>query len=195
MDSISSKPSELEVNIIGPADSCISLSVSIFENGKWESLSLTASYNLAGYNYTLRDLGDGYAMFDGAVNVVDYVMEDYMVLANYVQAFEGGTVGATNSPLCEKYPNLLMNYASPTGACRIVMAQTSLPPCGNGDSSEGMTSGSGESGGGETLPEGDLPPAGDPSSVDVPMIVTLACVGTLAVASVIWYVVKKKRSK
>ena len=26
-------------------------------------------------------------MFDGAVNVIDYVMEDYMVLANYIESF------------------------------------------------------------------------------------------------------------
>ena len=62
------------------------------ETGAYEALDLAAKYNLAGYNYTLRDLGDGYAMFDGAVNVLDYVMEDYMVLANYVQSFEGGKV-------------------------------------------------------------------------------------------------------
>ena len=52
-----------------------------------EDLDVTKSYNLAGYNYTLRDLGDGFAMFSGAVNVKDYVMEDYMVLANYAQSF------------------------------------------------------------------------------------------------------------
>ena len=59
---------------------------------EWEPLDLEAKYNLAGYNYTLRDLGDGFAMFDGAVNVLDYVMEDYMVLANYVKSFEDGKV-------------------------------------------------------------------------------------------------------
>ena len=57
------------------------------ETGAYEPLDLTAQYNLAGYNYTLRDLGDGFAMFDGAVNVLDYVSEDYMVLANYVESF------------------------------------------------------------------------------------------------------------
>ena len=62
------------------------------ETGEYEPLDLTASYNLAGYNYTLRNLGDGFAMFDGAVNVLDYVMEDYMVLANYVQSFDKGVV-------------------------------------------------------------------------------------------------------
>lgn len=53
----------------------------------YKPLDLTASYNLAGYNYTLRDLGGGFAMFNGAVNVLDYVAEDYMVLANYIQSF------------------------------------------------------------------------------------------------------------
>ncbi len=62
------------------------------QTGEWEPLDLTAKYNLAGYNYTLRDLGDGFAMFQGAVNVLDYVMEDYMVLAHYIQSFEGGKV-------------------------------------------------------------------------------------------------------
>ena len=68
------------------------------ETGAYEPLDLTASYNLAGYNYTLRDLGDGFAMFEGAVNVLDYVMEDYMVLANYVQSFEDGVVTGYAEP-------------------------------------------------------------------------------------------------
>ena len=68
------------------------------ETGAYEPLDLTASYNLAGYNYTLRDLGDGFAMFEGAVNVLDYVMEDYMVLANYVQSFENGVVTGYAEP-------------------------------------------------------------------------------------------------
>ena len=58
------------------------------ETGKYEPLDPKGTYNLAGYNYTLRDLGDGFSMFDGATNIIDYVMEDYMVLANYIQSFE-----------------------------------------------------------------------------------------------------------
>lgn len=58
------------------------------ETGEYEDLDPEATYNLAGYNYTLRDLGDGFSMFQGATNIIDYVMEDYMVLANYVQSFE-----------------------------------------------------------------------------------------------------------
>lgn len=91
------------------------------ETGAWDDLDLTAKYNLAGYNYTLRDLGDGFSMFDGAVNVLDYVMEDYMVLANYVQAFEGGVVAAANSPLASKYPGFTVDYSTVDGSGRIVM--------------------------------------------------------------------------
>ena len=92
------------------------------ETGVYEDLDLEAKYNLAGYNYTLRDLGDGFNMFSSAVNVLDYVMEDYMVLANYVQAFENGTVGAANSPLLAKYPGMLLDYSNLGGSGRIVLA-------------------------------------------------------------------------
>ena len=98
------------------------------ETGAWDDLDLTAKYNLAGYNYTLRDLGDGFSMFDGAVNVLDYVMEDYMVLANYVQAFEGGVVEATNSPLAAKYPGFTVDYSTVDGSGRIVMEATVREP-------------------------------------------------------------------
>lgn len=91
------------------------------ETGAWDDLDLTAKYNLAGYNYTLRDLGDGFSMFDGAVNVLDYVMEDYMVLANYVQAFDSGVVDAANSPLAAKYPGFTVDYSTVDGSGRIVM--------------------------------------------------------------------------
>ena len=89
------------------------------ETNAYEPLDLTASYNLAGYNYTLRDLGDGFNMFSGAVNVLDYVMEDYMVLANYIQAFEGGVVDATNSPLLAKYAGMKLDYSDLNGSGRI----------------------------------------------------------------------------
>ena len=90
------------------------------ETNEYEPLDLTANYNLAGYNYTLRDLGDGFNMFSGAVNVLDYVMEDYMVLANYVQAFENATVEATNSPLLAKYAGMKLDYSTLAGSGRIV---------------------------------------------------------------------------
>ncbi len=71
-----------------------------------EDLDLTKTYKMAGYNYTLRDLGDGFAMFDGAVNVKDYVMEDYMVLANYAQSFPEATIKADNSVLGANYGDI-----------------------------------------------------------------------------------------
>ena len=71
-----------------------------------EPLDVEKTYKLAGYNYTLRDLGDGFAMFDGATNVKDYVMEDYMVLANYAKNFPEATIKADNSPLEADYSNI-----------------------------------------------------------------------------------------
>lgn len=79
------------------------------QTGEYEPLELDKTYNLAGYNYTLRDLGDGYAMFDGAVNVLDYVMTDDMVLANYVQSFENGRV---------------TGYAEPQGRITVIASET-----------------------------------------------------------------------
>ena len=52
-----------------------------------EALDVNKTYRLAGYNYTLRDLGDGFAMFEGAKNVLDYVMTDWLVLQNYALSF------------------------------------------------------------------------------------------------------------
>ena len=94
----------------------------------WKALDRAASYRLAGYHYILRNAGDGYNMFSSAVNVVDYVMEDYMVLANYVQAFEDKTVMASNSPLLEKYPGFGIDYGSVDGSGRIRNAQTEHMP-------------------------------------------------------------------
>ena len=88
----------------GPTGAYRVKNVKILQDGEYVDLDLDASYNLAGYNYTLRDLGDGFAMFDGAINVLDYVMEDYMVLANYIKSFPVDettglpTVTAENSP-------------------------------------------------------------------------------------------------
>ena len=93
----------------GPTGEYRVRNVKILQDGEYVDLDLDAEYNLAGYNYTLRDLGDGFAMFDGAVNVLDYVMEDYMVLANYIKSFPVDettglpTVTAENSPYGDLY--------------------------------------------------------------------------------------------
>ncbi len=107
----------------GPTDGYRVGNVKVYnkDTNTYEDLDLNATYNLAGYNYTLRDLGDGFNMFDGAVNVLDYVMEDYMVLANYIDGFDGD-VDAANSPLLAKYPNLLLDYSTVYGSGRIMVA-------------------------------------------------------------------------
>ena len=91
------------------------------ETGVYEDLDLTAQYNMAGNSYTLRSLGDGFNMFDGAINVVDYVMVDYMVLANYIMGFDGGVIEATNSPLLASFPNMLVDYGTTNGSGRITI--------------------------------------------------------------------------
>ena len=94
------------------------------ETQAYEPMDLNATYNLAGYNYTLRDLGDSFSMFEGAVNVLDYVMEDYLVLAEYISGFDNGVVDAKNSPLLEKYPNMLLDYSDVNGSGRIIVEET-----------------------------------------------------------------------
>ncbi|MBQ6281212.1 MAG: tyrosine-protein phosphatase [Oscillospiraceae bacterium] len=113
----------------GPTGEYRVYDVEVFQDGEWVDLDLDAEYNLAGYNYTLRDLGDGFNMFNGAVNVIDYVMEDYMVLANYVKAFpipEGATlpeIEGTNSPLVEKFGTDYLDYTNVAPGLRIQIAK------------------------------------------------------------------------
>lgn len=89
------------------------------KTNSYENLELDKQYKLAGYNYTLRNLGDGYAMFAGAENILDYVMEDYMVIANYVKGFENGVINGKNSPLGKKYRGMLIDYSDVSGSGRI----------------------------------------------------------------------------
>ncbi len=107
----------------GPTDGYRVSNVQVYnkETNAYEPLDLNAKYNLAGYNYTLRDLGDGFAMFEGAVNVLDYVMEDYMVLANYIKGYENGNVAAANSPLLSKYAGMKLDYGTTAGSGRITI--------------------------------------------------------------------------
>ena len=79
-------------------------------------------------DYILRNSENGYTMFSSGVNVIDYVMRGYMVLANYVQAFEDNTVKASNSPLLEKYPSFGIDYGAINGSGRIVFAEGKHDP-------------------------------------------------------------------
>ena len=88
--------------------------------GVYEPLDPARTYTMGGMNYTLRSLGDGFAMFDGATLVKDYVSEDYLVLSSYAMLFDGGVITTANSPLAD-YPGYLMNYENPYGAGRITL--------------------------------------------------------------------------
>lgn len=94
---------------------------------RYENIVPDNTYYLAGYNYTLRDLGGGFAMFEGCENMLDYVMEDYMVLANYVQGFENHVVDAANSPLLKEYPGFLIDYGNIEGSGRIAITDGEVP--------------------------------------------------------------------
>ncbi|MDO5545250.1 MAG: bifunctional UDP-sugar hydrolase/5'-nucleotidase [Eubacteriales bacterium] len=126
----STQKDENEMWIGGPTGGYRVHDVELYDKAidSWKPLDTQASYRLAGYNYILRNSGDGFNMFSSAVNVVDYVMEDYMVLANYVQAFEDKTVMASNSPLLEKYPGFEIDYETVNGSGRIVNALTDHTP-------------------------------------------------------------------
>mgnify|MGYP002533723232 FL=1 len=94
--------------------------------GTYKPLDPNATYALAGMNYTLRNLGDGFAMFDGATLIKDYVTEDYLVMSSYAAMFGGVDanglphLASANSPLAD-YPGYLLNYEDPYGAGRIQM--------------------------------------------------------------------------
>ena len=73
-------------------------------------------------------MGDGFAMFKGAVNVLDYVSIDYMALANYIQAFDKQIVKAENSPLNLAHKNFGINYEKVTGDGRIQIVENFEEP-------------------------------------------------------------------
>ena len=95
-------------------------------SGSYLPLDPAATYALAGMNYTLRNLGDGFAMFDGAELIKDYVSEDYLVMATYAMTFDGVDaaglphLSSANSPLAA-YPGYPLNYEQPYGAGRITI--------------------------------------------------------------------------
>ena len=92
--------------------------------GTYEPLDPAKTYALAGMNYTLRNLGDGFAMFDGAELIKDSVSEDYLVMSTYAMTFGGVDaeglphLSSANSVLAE-YPGYLLDYENPYGAGRI----------------------------------------------------------------------------
>ena len=95
-------------------------------SGTYVPLDEGKTYALAGMNYTLRNLGDGFAMFDGAELIKDYVSEDYLVMSTYAMIFDGADaaglphLSSANSPLAA-YPGYLLDYEQPYGAGRITI--------------------------------------------------------------------------
>ena len=96
------------------------------ETGEYEPIDLEKTYSLGGINYTVRNCGDGMAMFEGSELQLDYITEDYLCLSEYLKAF-GGTdaegyshICTANSPLIS-YDNYLIDYDNPLGAGRITI--------------------------------------------------------------------------
>lgn len=96
---------------------------------KYEPIDPEEDYALAGMNYTLRKLGDGFAMFEGATLIKDYVSEDYLVMASYATMFDGidgnglPHLNSANSPLAD-YAGYLLDYEDPHGAGRITILRS-----------------------------------------------------------------------
>ena len=93
------------------------------ETSEYEPLDLEKHYRLAGANYILKNLGDGMAMFKGIVPILDFVGEDYIILADYFKSFKKGKdkyphISTENSPL-KAYKNYLLDYENPFGSGRI----------------------------------------------------------------------------
>ena len=127
-------------------DSTVESSVQVDENGIWlgaptgkykvvnlmvynrstneyEPIDLEKTYRTASTNYTLKKLGDGMAMFKGIVPILDFVGEDYIILADYLKSFKKGKdkfphISTANSPL-RSYKNYLIDYENPFGSGRI----------------------------------------------------------------------------
>ncbi|MBR3502780.1 MAG: bifunctional metallophosphatase/5'-nucleotidase [Clostridia bacterium] len=74
-----------------------------------EPLDLEKTYTLASHNYMLKEHGDGYTMFDGAVILQDEVKLDNQVLIDYITENLGGVIGE--------------EYADPYGQGRIVAVE------------------------------------------------------------------------
>ena len=101
------------------------VNVMVYNRGtaEYEPLDLEKHYRLAGANYILKNLGDGMAMFKGIVPVLDFVGEDYIILADYFKSFKKGKdkyphISTENSPL-KAYKNSLLDYENPFGSGRI----------------------------------------------------------------------------
>ena len=90
------------------------------ETGAYEPLEDDKIYSIAGINFILRNDGNGMTMFDGCESVVDYVSQDYVILAEYIKNFTDSKVSTANSPL-SALNGYLIDYENPYGAGRITI--------------------------------------------------------------------------
>ena len=95
------------------------------KSGVYVPLDFEKRYAVAGLSFTLREMGDGFAMFEGVKAIKNYAGEDFVIATNYAKAFAKGTDGnasisSKNSPLAS-YKNYLLNYEKPEGSGRIVI--------------------------------------------------------------------------
>ncbi len=90
------------------------------ETGEYEPIDLEKEYTVGGINYILRNAGGGLAMVSNSELVLDYCGEDYMILAEYLKAFNHQIISSENSPLAslKNYP---LNYENAYGSGRITI--------------------------------------------------------------------------
>lgn len=96
-------------------------------SGSYLPLDPGATYALAGMNYTLRNLGDGFAMFDGAELIKDYVSEDYLVMSTYAMILT-----AQMLRVCRTCPAPIARWPHTPATCSTTSsptAQAALPFC------------------------------------------------------------------
>lgn len=95
------------------------------ETNTYEPLDDNKEYLVGGINYILKNSGNGLSMFKDSENVLDYIEEDYTILAEYIKAFKKESdsfphVNNNNAPL-KKYNNYLYDYEKSSGSGRITL--------------------------------------------------------------------------
>ncbi len=97
-------------------------------SGSYLPLEPERMYTVAGSNFTLRGCGDGYTMMAAGELVKDYISEDYLAFAAYLQAFTDADgdgwadIASGGSPLAA-YPGYLLSYEIPTGSQRLAVVK------------------------------------------------------------------------
>ena len=92
------------------------------ETSEYEDMDPDKTYTVGGINYLLRNNGNGLNMFSNDKMIIDFVGQDYSILAMYFGAFEKEgeypLVNTKNSPL-SKLSGYQIDYENPYGANRI----------------------------------------------------------------------------